>query len=151
MSSTDPNLNLKPVVSKSFVKGVIAVALFSLVLDVNSSNFGNYLIFLALYAVFLCSYAFYKRSHTYSVTDDGITIKSPFRSPRSVSYSDVVHVAVSQGFLAKRFNCGTVFVATRSREGDVRMMGGGKAEALRDVKSPQAVADAIADKLNPMG
>lgn len=140
---------MRPNVSKSFIKGYIAVALFSVVLDINSSNFYKYLAFLGLYTVFLVGYAAYKHSYKYEVTDEGVRITPPLRSPRTVDYSSVVDVMVSQGVLAKRFGCGTVFLATRTGKGGARGFGGGRAEVLRDVRNPGGVADRISGYLSP--
>lgn len=139
---------VRPVFKKSFVKGVIALALFSLLLEVNTSNILNYLVFLAASLTLIACYAGYKHATVYTIDDEGITLRTPLRrTPKRVDFADIADITFSQGFLAKRFGCGTVFLVLKRGRGSYAIIGGGYAEALRDIPNPQAVYQLISSIL----
>ena len=140
----------KPVVSKTLVKGTIVLAVFSLFLQINARNLPNFLYFVVLYYLFLASYMFQKHANTYTLTQEKIEMKSLFRAPRAVDYADVESVSISQGFFAKRFNCGTLFLNLRHTGGRVRIMGGGSAEALKDVSDPIRLQGEIEKRISSL-
>ncbi|MEM0121487.1 MAG: PH domain-containing protein [Thermoprotei archaeon] len=141
---------LRPLFKKTFVKGVIALALFSLLLEVNTSNILNYLIFVGVSLALIALYAGYKHATVYTIDDEGVVLYSPLRrTPKRIVFSDVVDISVSQGVLAKRFDCGSVFLILRKSKGSYALMGGGYAEALRDVPHPHAVYELISSMLTP--
>lgn len=144
------NQTLRPVFKKTLVKGIIAVGLFSLLLDINASNILNYLIFLAASLCAVAGYAAYKHATVYTIDDGGVTLKSPLRQKtRRIEFSDIADITLSQGFLAKRFGCGSVFLVLKKGRGSYAIVGGGYAEALRDVPNPQAVYELISNMLGP--
>jgi hypothetical protein len=61
-------------------------------------------------------------------------------------YADVADVTVSQGFLARRFGCGTVFLNLKHLRGHVKTIGG-SAEALRDVPDPYRISSDIQGRI----
>jgi len=139
---------LHPAVLKTIFKGTIALAVFSLFLQVNAQTLVDFLSFVALYYVFLGAYVFQKRSSTYILGHDSIDMKSLFRAPRSVSYSDIESLAISQGILAKRFNCGTVYLNLIHKGGKIKVLGGGgSAEAIRDVTNPKRLLEELEGKI----
>jgi membrane protein YdbS with pleckstrin-like domain len=130
---------LHPVVLKSIFKGTIALAVFSLFLEINAQTLLDYLSFVALFYVLLGAYAYQKRSTTYILGQDAIEMRSLLRAPRHVSYSDIESLSISQGILAKRFNCGTVYLNLAHKGGKIKILGGGSAEAIRDVRNPKVL------------
>ena len=134
---------LKPNVTKTLVKGTIGLAVFSLFLELNSSNFVNYLIFLGISYVVLFVYMLFKRSSVYMIDSSGIQIRRPFRSDIDVPFENVQGVSYAQGVLAKRFSCGTVYIELKKGKGTHRALGGGPAIALRDVPQPVEVVNEI--------
>jgi membrane protein YdbS with pleckstrin-like domain len=142
---------LRPVVLKTFLKGALAVAVLSLFLQINPSTYVNYLIFLVLTlgaAALLCVV---KRQTRFEIGDDGVHVKRMFHRPSVVSYDNISDVTLSQGMLARKFNCGTVFLILKGGRGSVRLMGGGTAEKLEDVKNPDGVMEAVSSKMGPFG
>jgi len=142
-------LFLRPTVAKTFLKGVLAVAAFSVFLQLSWANLVHYLIFLGVYFAFLLSLMLLKRADSFVLGYDSISIHRPFRRPASVSYRDILDISVSQGVLARRFRCGTVFLILKAGEGSVKLLGGGVAEQLEDVHDPQRVCDLITSRLSP--
>lgn len=142
------NRTVRPVFKKTFVKGLIAVALFSLLLDINASNLPNYFIFLAVSLGLISAYAGYKHATLYTIDDDGITVRNPIsRTSKRIEFSNISDLTISQGFLAKRFGCGSVFLILKRGRGSYALMGGGYAEALRDIPNPQAIYELISNML----
>lgn len=144
-------LAFRPVVLKTFLKGVIAVAVFSVFLQINPSTIVNYLIFLALALSAAAVLSLVKRQTTFAIDDDGIHIKRMFQKANLIKFENIYDMSVAQGILAKRFNCGTVFLILKSGRGSVRIMGGGVAEKLEDVRDPNGVIEALSSRLSPFG
>jgi uncharacterized membrane protein YdbT with pleckstrin-like domain len=142
-------LVLRPTVRKTLVKGLIAIALFSILLQIRASNLANYMIFVLISFTLAAAYAAMKRSNRYIVSEEGITIKTLFRAPRVISYSDIADLSLSQGTLAKRFNCGSVFILLKGHP-DLILMNRNSVTVLRDVENPSRVFDTIASRLGPM-
>ena len=136
---------LKPNVAKTLVKGSIGLAVFSLFLELNSSNFVNYLIFLGISYAILLVYMLFKRSSVYRIDSSGIRVKRPFRRDIDVPYENVHGLSYAQGMLAKRFGCGTVYIELKSGKGTHRAWGGGAVLALRDVPRPVEVYNEISN------
>jgi uncharacterized membrane protein YdbT with pleckstrin-like domain len=149
-NDTDPKsqLALRPVVTKTFLKGAIGIGVFSIFLNINQ-NFVNYLIFLALMFGVLSVIVYAKRASKFSLSDDRITIKKFLHRETFVLYTDIIDVTVSQGILAKRFDCGTVFMILKQGAGSVKIMGGGVAERLDDVQNPNYIRDLISNRMSP--
>ncbi|MGA2665545.1 MAG: PH domain-containing protein [Nitrososphaerales archaeon] len=142
-------LLLRPTVAKTFLKGVIAIAVFSVFLQLSWANLVHYLIFLGVYFAFLLTLMLLKRSGSFVLGYDSISIHRPFREPASVSYQDVLDISIAQGVLARRFGCGTVFLILKGGQGSVKLLGGGIAEQLEDVPDPQRVYELITSRLSP--
>ena len=146
---SDPELALRPTVRKTFVKGLIAIGIFSIFLEVNVSNLTNYLIFVTISIILVLGYMGIKHSSRYVIGVGGISISPFFRAQKTIPYSEIVEMSIAQGFLAKRFSCGTIFLQLGSRRGSYISFGGGAAEVLRDVDDPKAVYDRISSNLSP--
>ncbi|HXW95220.1 MAG TPA: PH domain-containing protein [Nitrososphaerales archaeon] len=152
-SPSDPEtvLKLRPRVTKTFLKGLIAIGVFSIFLEITPANFVHYLIFLALSIGVLLIFVGVKHETKIEISEDGLRVKRLFRAVDSVSYQDIMDISVSQGMLARRFDCGTVFIILKSGSGSVRLMGGGAAEQLEDVPGPSHVYDLLSSRLSPFG
>jgi membrane protein YdbS with pleckstrin-like domain len=144
----DEGLILRPRVAKTLVKGTIAVGLFSMFLQVNSSNLTRYFLFLVLYYASVAFYMYWKHAAAYTIGDEGITLKGFWGAPQLVPYSSITDISLAQGFLARRFRCGTVFVDVKESKGSVVTLAGGRAEALRDVSDPARIAKEISSRLS---
>ena len=141
----------RPVVLKTFLKGAIAVAVLSVFLEINPKTYVNYLIFLAITLGMAAALSMVKRQTRFRIDDEGIHVKRMFQKPSLVKYDNIYDVSLSQGMLARRFNCGTVFLILKAGRGSVRLMGGGTAEKLEDVRNPDGVLDLVSAKLGPFG
>jgi membrane protein YdbS with pleckstrin-like domain len=143
-------LIIRPTVTKTFVKGLIAIGVFSLFLEVNLSNLGNYLIFLFISIVLVLCYMGAKWSTRYAIGSTGVSIKALLRAGKDIPYSEIEGLSISQGFLAKRFHCGSVYIQLRGgAKGSFVSFAGGMAETFRDIKNPNEVYDRIALAMNP--
>lgn len=140
---------MKSNVTKTFVKGTIALAIFSLFLEVSLSNFVNYLVFLGVSYVILLVYMVFKRSTVYRIDDSGISVQRPFRMKIDVTYENVLGLSYVQGMLAKRFGCGTVYIELKRGRGTHRTMEGGAVLGLRDVPQPVELYNEIANMIGP--
>jgi len=140
-------LVLRPLVRKTFVKGTIAIAIFSAVLDVNVSNFAHYLEFLAVSVSLVLAYVVVKRADTYIVQPESLVIKS-FLAPReTIRYENIADLYISQGFLARRFRCGTVYILIKRTDSSNTFSKRIKVYTLKDVRDPQGVYELISSRL----
>jgi uncharacterized membrane protein YdbT with pleckstrin-like domain len=142
-------LQLRPVVAKRFLKGLIGIGVFSIFLEVTPANLVHYMTFLAISLGLLLVLVGIKYATRIEISEDGLTVKRLFRAVDSVRYQDILDISVSQGLLARRFDCGTVFVLLKSGSGSVRLMGGGVAEQLEDIPKPNYICDLLSSKLSP--
>jgi len=140
-------ITLRPTITKTFVKGAIAIALFSIFLQVTPSKLLNFAIFLAISLLIVAVYASLKRTNEYVLTDESITMRSFLRAEKVIKYSDISDLSIAQGILAKKFHCGTIFINVRTKSATYIAFGGGMAEALRDVKNPSEVFATISSHL----
>lgn len=146
---SDSSIVLRPVVSKSVVKGTVALAVISVFLEITPGNLSRYAIFIGIWYAFVGYYVASKRSARYTIDEEGILIEPFLRAAKRIRYSEVVDLSISQGLLAKRFDCGTLFVSVKGRRASATLFGGGAAEALRDVRRPGSVADEIMSRVSP--
>ena len=142
-------ITLRPTITKTFVKGGIAIAIFSVFLQVTPSKLLNFAIFVAISLLMVAVYASLKRTNEYVLTDESITMRSFLRAEKVINYSDlsISDLSISQGILAKKFHCGTIFINVRTKSATYVAFGGGMAEALRDVKNPSEVFATISSHL----
>ncbi|MDA4122332.1 MAG: PH domain-containing protein [Thaumarchaeota archaeon] len=145
----EETLILRPTSIKTFLKGVIGVAVFSIFLQLSPANLVHYLIFLSACLGLLGGFVLLRRVSAFELGEDSIIVKRIFRAPYSISYSDIIDISVAQGAMARRFNSGTVFLILKGGRGGVRLMGGGSGEQLEEVHDPRHVRDIIAAKLSP--
>lgn len=141
-------LVLRPAVKKTLIKGAIAIAAFSLFLNI-SSNLLNYLIFLGLAFGLLGLFMLYKWESRFLIGEDNVVIKRALGKERTISYRQIMDMSVAQGILARRFNCGSLFVILKEGRGGVNMMGGGSAERMEDIPDPNYIYELISSRLGP--
>ena len=141
-------ITIRPTVTKTIAKGAIAIVVFSAFLDVTPSKLQNFVIFIAISMALVLAYAFLKKTNEYILTEKNITMRSLLRADKVINYSDISDLSISQGILAKKFDCGTIFVDIRSKPGAYAVLGGGTAEALRDVKHPSEIFETISSHLH---
>ena len=91
----------------------------------------------------------FKRQSTFKIGDEDIVVKRPLGRPNSFGYENIYDISVVQGILAKRMNCGSVYIILKHGRGGVRTMGGGIAERFEDIPNPQYISDLILSKLGP--
>lgn len=122
---------LRPTIKKTVVKGTILLLIFSSVLEISPQKIINYLIFVGVWYLTLLAYILWKRSYIYCIDSDNIHIKG-ILTERYIRYSDISEAFVSQGFLAKRFKCGSVYLITPRR-----------VEIIKDIQDPEKVYQEI--------
>jgi hypothetical protein len=140
---------LRPAVTKTFIKGMIAIGVFSLFLEINPSTLVNYFIYLTLTVGLLATYAFTKQRTVFELGEERLEIRRFLRKPKYILYGDVSDIVISQGTLAKRFNCGSIYLVLKRGRGNVRLMAGGTAERLQDVPDPDGVLEVVSSRLSP--
>ncbi|MBP1357388.1 MAG: PH domain-containing protein [Sulfolobus sp.] len=118
-------------IKKTVVKGTIVLLIFSSVLEISPQKIINYLIFVGVWYLTLLAYILWKRSYIYCIDSDNIHIKG-ILTERYIRYSDISEAFVSQGFLAKRFKCGSVYLITPRR-----------VEIIKDIQDPEKVYQEI--------
>lgn len=149
MSENDERrLTLRPAVTKTFIKGAIAIGVFSLFLNI-VGNFFHYLIFLGLSFGLLGLFMLYKRQSVFKIGENNIEVDRLFTKPNLFGYEDIGDISVAQGILASRLKCGSVYLILKKGRGGVTMIGGGIAERLDDIPNPKYVSDLISSRLGP--
>jgi hypothetical protein len=144
------DLVVRPSVTKTFFKGLIAIGVFSLFLEVNLSNLFNYFIFLGISIGLVLCYMGAKWSARYVIGRGGVSISPLMRAEKTIAYSEIEGITVSQGFLAKRFHCGSIYLQLSARKkGSYISLTGATAETLRDVKNPNELYERIVAAMNP--
>jgi uncharacterized membrane protein YdbT with pleckstrin-like domain len=147
-ADSDVKLVLRPNVTKTLIKGVIAVALISPLLNI-ASNYFHYFLFLCLAFGALGLYVLVKHSSRFAIGDEDIQIKRIMGKSNAVSYQNIIDISISQGILARRFNCGSLYLILKQGPGGLDLMGGGKAERLEDIPDPNRVYELISSRLSP--
>jgi hypothetical protein len=142
-------ITIRPSVTKTFAKGGIAIAVFSIFLKVSPSRLLNFAIFVAISLLMVLAYASLKKANQYVLTEKSIIMRSFLRGEKVIYYSDISDLSISQGILAKKFDCGTIFINIRTKPAAYAAFGGGMAEALRDVKHPSEILETISSRLRP--
>jgi len=122
---------LKPVIRKTVIKGTILLVILTPFLEITPSKIINYLIFVAIWYALLSVYMVWKRSYTYCIDDYAITIKGLYRE-RRIEKSQISDCFISQGFLARYFNCGSIYVIVK-----------GRVVILQDIPAPDAYYNVV--------
>jgi membrane protein YdbS with pleckstrin-like domain len=147
-TQNDTRLVLRPKVGKTLIKGAVAIGIFSLFLNI-VSNYLHYFMFLVSAFGLVGLYMLVKHASRFEIGEDDIRIKRILGKSNVISYDRIVDMSVSQGFLAKKFDCGSLYLILKGGSGGVNLMGGGKAERLEDIREPNKVYDLISSRLSP--
>jgi hypothetical protein len=142
------DLVLRPQVKKTLIKGVIPLVILTPFLSI-AQNLANYFIFVALWFGAVGLYMAVKHGSKFLIGDENIVVKRVLGKSRSISYRDIVDLSVSEGILARRFGCGSIYLILKEGKGGVNIMGGGTAERLEDILEPNYIYDLISSKLGP--
>lgn len=118
-------------IKKTTIKSLIALALFSIVLEISSKTIVNYLVFVALWLTGTFLYELYKYATKYSITGDGVAIKSPIKS-RIIYNSKIKETFIVEGYLQKKFGLSSVYLVTHN--GVI---------AIRDITDGQNFLDSV--------
>lgn len=125
----------KPGIEKTTIKSLFALAIFSVVLEINSRTIYNYLIFVGVWILITAIYEAYKYSTRFALTDNGLEIKSPMKF-RVIPYSRINDAFLVSGFLQKRFKLTSVYVVLQKN-----------AVGLRDIKEGEELLNDIEDRI----
>ena len=133
------NINkcIRPIIKKTIIKGTIILVVFSFFLEITPSKIINYMVFVALWYVMLGLYMLWKRLREYCIEDNSITIRG-FTGIKTVDFGQVVDCFVSQGILARRFNCGSIYLILRN----------GRVIIMRDIPQPNVYYEIICKRVN---
>lgn len=127
------------------------MAALSLLLQINPSTYLNYVIFLGLSYSLIGAYMFNKGWTTYTIGDSGILVKRLYGGQISVAYDNIQGLGLSQGMLARRFGCGTVYIELKKGRGTHRSPGGYGVVTLKDIHDPHGVYEGLEDRMSPFG
>jgi Bacterial PH domain len=141
---------LKSNVTKSFLKGTIALGVLSVFLQINSSTLFNYFIFLGIWYALLAAYILNKGLAVYGITETGVNIKRTLRKPVFTSYDNMQNLGYAQGMLAKRFRCGTVYIELKKGKGTHTASTGTGLYILRDIPNPIGVYQELLSRTSPI-
>ena len=140
---------LRSNVAKSLLKGTIAVAVLSAFLEINPSTYLNYIIFLGLCYAMIGAYMIFKGSTFYFIGETGITIRRLRRKQEIIPYNNIQELSYAQGTLAKRFGCGSVYIALKKGKGTHTSNMGQGVFVLKDVPGPLDVYNKISSMTSP--
>ncbi|MDG6981164.1 MAG: PH domain-containing protein [Nitrososphaerota archaeon] len=152
-TSTDPEAKeekrLRSNVRKSLIKGTLAIALLTPFLQINPSTYVKFVIFLVLAYGLIGAYMIFKGSTVYVLGESGIAIRRPLRKEEFVAYTNIQELSIAQGMLAKRFRCGSIYVALKKGKGTHTSSLGQGAFVLKDVANPMEVYAEISESTSP--
>jgi uncharacterized membrane protein YdbT with pleckstrin-like domain len=140
---------LKSNVTKSLIKGTAALAVLSVFLRIDPKTFDSYLLFLGASYALIGAYMYNKEYTTYTIGDEGISIRKRLGREQFVAYSNMQGFGYSQGMLARRFKCGTVFVELKQGKGSHKSPEGLGVVILKDVPDPQGLIEELEDLMGP--
>ncbi|MDG7011387.1 MAG: PH domain-containing protein [Nitrososphaerota archaeon] len=145
----EPEKVLRANVAKSLVKATIAMAILTPFLELSWAHIPNYLLFLGAYYLFVGVYMLNKEGTEYRVGESGISIKRLWRKELTVTYGNIQGLGFSQGMLARRFKCGTVYIELKQGKGTHKSLAGVSVMQLRDLPDPTELMSQISDSLGP--
>ncbi len=125
----------KPTGRRLLVEGTIILLIFSLFLEVTSII--NYLIFVGIWYLLLGLIILWFKNYTYCIYGNEVVVKSAL-SEKRVKLSDLRDVFISQGPIAKRLGCGSIYIIPNT----------GKITVLMDIKNPDDFFQKIKNSLS---
>ncbi|BCU71024.1 PH domain-containing protein [Stygiolobus caldivivus] len=129
-------LVVRPKISKTITKGSILIFLFSIFLNI--SRIEDFVIFIGISFLLLSIYSVIKYMSYYEISEDYIIIHNLI-STKKIRYTEIEDGFLSQGWLARRFNCGSIYIFLK---------GGRRIEILRDIPDPLKIEDEIKKKID---
>lgn len=121
---------MRPRVIRILVESTIFLLIFSLFLEI--SNVVNYLIFVGVWYILVLAIVGWFKSQMYCIDGDIITV-STLLSKRRIRVNEARDIFVSQGPIAKRLKCGSIYF----------IMKDGKAIVLYDISDPEGLLRVI--------
>ena len=120
----------KPYIMKTIVKALIFYLLFAMVLIPLFMHIPwAFLLYTVIVAIPLLFYVFWKKAHTYYITENSVLITRSWvfgTYQREITFDKIQDIHVHQGILARIFKCGSVvFVTTTGLEVGYGIAGGG--------------------------
>lgn len=120
----------KPYIKKTVVKALILYLLFAIVLSPLFMKVpATFLLYTTIVAVPLLFYVFWKKAHTYYITENSVLIARSWffgTYQREITFDKIQDIHVHQGILARIFKCGSVvFVTTTGLEVGYGVAGAG--------------------------
>ncbi len=118
---------------KTTIKSLIALLLFSLVLEINEKNLLNYLIFIGFWLLMTFIYELIKYSMHFEINEDNIEIKGILKH-NVISFRTVKDVFITTGILQTRFKLSSVYLVQENRTIPLRDLTNGP-EVLNAIES----------------
>lgn len=128
-------LVVRPKISKTIVKGTFLILIFSIFLNV--SKIENFIEFLLISFSLLLSYSLLKYLNYYEIGETYIVVHN-LLSTKRIEYSEIEDGFLSQGLLARKFNCGSIYIILK---------GGKGVEILKDIPEPEKIEEVIRQRI----
>jgi hypothetical protein len=128
-------LVVRPKISKTIVKGTFLILIFSIFLNV--SEIENFIAFLLISFSLLLSYSSLKYLNYYEIEETYIVVHN-LLSTKRIEYSEIEDGFLSQGLLARKFNCGSIYIVLK---------GGKGVKILKDIPEPEKIEEVIKQRI----
>ena len=119
-------------IEKTTLKSVLALLVFSTVLEISAKNLTDYLIFVGIWFAMTFAYEAYKYSSKFDLTTEGIQITTFFKKSL-IYYFNIKDAFIIEGFLQKRFALSSVYIVTARGAIGIRDTENGK-ELLNEIE-----------------
>ena len=119
-------------IEKTTLKSVIALLVFSAVLEISAKNLTDYLIFVGIWFAMTLAYEAYKYSSKFDLTAEGIQMTKFFKKSL-IYYFNIKDAFIIEGMLQKRFGLSSVYVITPRGTIGIRDTENGK-KLLNDIE-----------------
>ena len=129
-------LVVRPKISKTIVKGTFLILIFS-IFFLNVSKIENFIEFLLISFSLLLSYSSLKYLNYYEIGETYIVVHNLLSTER-IEYSEIEDEFLSQGLLARKFNCGSIYTVLK---------GGKGVEILKDIPEPEKIEEVIKQRI----
>lgn len=120
----------KPTGRRLLIEGTIILLIFSLFLEIR--NIIDYLIFVVIWYTILVLLILWFKSYTYCIVGNKVIIKSII-GRKVITLENLKDIFISQGPIARRLNCGSIYIVPEA----------GKITVLIDIKNPQEFLEKI--------
>jgi len=103
----------------------------------NVSKIENFIEFLLISFSLLLSYSSLKYLNYYEIGETYIVVHNLLSTER-IEYSEIEDEFLSQGLLARKFNCGSIYTVLK---------GGKGVEILKDIPEPEKIEEVIKQRI----